>query len=394
MKNMKLYKLILVVVTLALIFGFVILKYKCDNVKDIAIVQDEHIEEERDGEVYLTIEESKQWHEGISYYGVQYDVVIHNNTSHELNGWSFSLNMPAAILKISDFWNIEVERSEDGTVMSAVPLPEASIVESKGSQSFGFITITPEPFDLKELTFTATPVYKMQDFQMFYVLVAVSAIAVVFGVSAIAVECNYRKIHKQSLEDKEIIRQAMMTFSNFIDAKDDYTRGHSTRVADYSRELAEYMRLAERECELIYYIALLHDIGKIFIPDEILNKPGRLTNEERKIMETHTSKGAQILKDFTAIDGIADGAKYHHERFDGKGYPDGISGTDIPLYARIIGVADAYDAMSSDRVYRPKLSKEVIYNELINNAGKQFDPEIVGYMLDILGMGTKYEIEQ
>jgi len=144
------------------------------------------------------------------------------------------------------------------------------------------------------------------------------------------------------------------------------------------------MHLEEDEVRNIGYIALMHDCGKMGIPDNILNKPGKLNEEERKIIETHTVMGGKLLENMTAIAGIREGALYHHERYDGKGYPEGLSDTDIPLYARIIGVADSFDAMNSDRCYRKRLGMDAIKKELQENAGKQFDPEVVKYMLRII----------
>ena len=131
----------------------------------------------------------------------------------------------------------------------------------------------------------------------------------------------------------------------------------------------------------------MHDCGKIGIPDEILTKPAKLTEEEFKIMQGHTTYGGKVLKDFNAIDGIVEGALYHHERYDGGGYPEGLKGDKIPLYARIICVADALDAMNSDRCYRPHLPPDVIKQELKGNAGTQFDPDIVECALELIEDG-------
>ena len=146
--------------------------------------------------------------------------------------------------------------------------------------------------------------------------------------------------------------------------------------------------MSPQEQEHIYYVALLHDIGKIGVPDHILNKPGKLDPEEREVIQTHPKIGADILKNFTALKGIAEGAKYHHERFEGGGYCEGIAGEEIPLVARIIGVADTYDAMSSERCYRKPLSNDYIRSELEGGKGTQFDPNIVPHMLEMIKDGT------
>lgn len=128
----------------------------------------------------------------------------------------------------------------------------------------------------------------------------------------------------------------------------------------------------------------MHDCGKISVPFTILQKPSRLTNDEYEQIKMHTTYGEKMLRDFTSIDGINLGALYHHERFDGKGYPKGLAGEEIPEIARIIGVADALDAMSSDRYYRKRLSEEKILQELLDNKGKQFDPVIVDHVVRLI----------
>lgn len=188
--------------------------------------------------------------------------------------------------------------------------------------------------------------------------------------------------------------QSLITFANFIDAKDAYTKGHSSRVAAYSREIVKRMSHNAEMAEDIYYMALLYDVGKIAVADVILNKPGALTPEERKVIETHTVMGGKILKDFTALPGISDGAMYHHERYNGGGYPTGKKGEEIPLCARIICIADSYDAMASDRCYRKRLPRDIILSELKTCAGSQFDPNLVDYMISMIEDGTVERIER
>ena len=173
-----------------------------------------------------------------------------------------------------------------------------------------------------------------------------------------------------------------------IDAKDQNTNGHSQRVAIYSAEIAKRMGMSDEEQEQIYYMGMLHDIGKIGIPDAILKKPGKLTEEEMQIIRNHPTIGGEILKDFTAIQGISDGARYHHERYDGNGYNEGLKGEEIPLAARIICVADSYDTMSSKRVYKELHEENYILSELDQCSGKQFDPEIVPFMIEMIKDGT------
>lgn len=193
-----------------------------------------------------------------------------------------------------------------------------------------------------------------------------------------------RKSRREQERYRTITHQSLETIANTIDAKDSYTKGHSVRVATYARELARRLDLSKREQEDIYFIALLHDIGKIGTPDAILNKPGKLTEEEFAVIRNHTVDGAGILSKFTIIPNIWKGARWHHERVDGKGYPDGKEGDDIPYLARIICVADAFDAMSSNRPYRNAMDMEKIVDELRNCSGTQFQPEIVDCMVDYI----------
>ncbi len=198
---------------------------------------------------------------------------------------------------------------------------------------------------------------------------------------------NLRNYREKQKNDVKIILQSMNTFINFIDAKDPYTSGHSRRVAMYAAEIAKRMRLSEDEIQNVYYAGLLHDAGKISIPDAVLNNPGKLSDEERKQIQNHTVAGGEMLKQLSSLRGIRETALYHHERYDGTGYPEGLKGESIPLYARIVGVADSYDAMSSNRVYRRHLTKDEIIEEIQTGSGTQFDPNIVPYMVDMINDG-------
>lgn len=188
--------------------------------------------------------------------------------------------------------------------------------------------------------------------------------------------------------------QIMMTLASAIDAKDAYTKGHSLRVAEYSRELARRMGKSMQEVNDIYYIGLMHDIGKIGIPDGIISKPGRLTEEEYQLVKDHPRIGAEILENISEMPGISIGAHWHHERYDGGGYPDGLAGEEIPEVARIIGVADAYDTMTSKRSYRDIFPQTVVRNEIVKGKGTQFDPVIADYMLEMIDEDTEYRMHE
>ncbi len=168
-----------------------------------------------------------------------------------------------------------------------------------------------------------------------------------------------------------------------IDAKDTYTCGHSERVAWLSKELAKKFGLDATTIEQIHICGLVHDIGKIGIPESILRKPGKLTNEEFDQIRAHPVIGENILKDVAQLKPVLPGVRSHHERWDGRGYPDGTSGEDTPIFGRILGVADAFDAMCSSRAYRKKLKREEVLDEITACAGSQFDPELAKLFLTI-----------
>ncbi len=187
----------------------------------------------------------------------------------------------------------------------------------------------------------------------------------------------YTKMQKMYLETIRVLAAA-------IDTKDPYTKGHSERVAETSVALAQELNLSDRDIENIEYAALLHDIGKIGIEEKILGKNSSLTDKEFGKIKEHSIMGANIIRPVEFLKDSSKTVYHHHERYDGDGYPDGLKGEDIPISSRIIAVADAYDAMGSDRPYRKKLSKGKIMKELKEQSGKQFDPEVVKALISVL----------
>lgn len=223
------------------------------------------------------------------------------------------------------------------------------------------------------------------------VLFWLSGIGLVFWFLALIniaiMSMQIKKYKVRHEHDNKIINESIETFTGFIDAKDPYTNGHSKRVAIYTKLIAKEMGYEGEELDRIYYIALLHDCGKMGVPDSILGKPGKLTDEEFEIIKSHTVRGGEILSSFKSLKNVGEGALYHHERYDGKGYPEGLAGENIPLIARMICVADSFDAMNSNRVYRKRLSGEYIISELEKNKGAQFDPKIADIMLGLIKDG-------
>ena len=188
--------------------------------------------------------------------------------------------------------------------------------------------------------------------------------------------------------------QVMKTLASTIDAKDKYTNGHSSRVAEYARMIAARDGKSLKEQDEIYFMGLMHDIGKIGIPDGIINKTSGLTSEEYDIVKTHAQIGSDILQNITEILSISSGARWHHERYDGKGYPDGLKGEEIPEVARIIGVADAYDAMTSNRSYRDIFTQEKVRQEFLKGKSTQFDPHFADIMVQMIDEDKDYKMKE
>ncbi|MBP5152653.1 MAG: HD domain-containing protein [Lachnospiraceae bacterium] len=193
---------------------------------------------------------------------------------------------------------------------------------------------------------------------------------------------------------RKLTKEVITAFANSIDAKDKYTHGHSSRVAEYSRRIAEKNGKSPQECDEIYYAGLLHDIGKIGVPENIITKEGKLTPEEYDKIKQHPTLGSQILGSIKEFPYLSIGAKGHHERYDGKGYPGGLKGTDIPDMARIISVADAYDAMSSKRSYRDPIPQQKVREEIVKGTGTQFDPEYARIMLHLIDEDLEYDMSE
>ena len=201
-------------------------------------------------------------------------------------------------------------------------------------------------------------------------------------------------IIEQEQKTVHLTKDFMLALAKAVDAKDHYTSGHSVRVAQYSREIAKRMGKTPEEQKAIYTLGLLHDIGKIGVPESIINKNGKLTDEEFKIIKGHPVMGYDILKNVKELPALAVGARWHHERYDGRGYPDGLSGESIPLEARIIGVADAYDAMTSNRAYSSVRPQEQVRAEIMRCKGSQFDPAIADVMVSIMDDDRDYRLHE
>ena len=202
------------------------------------------------------------------------------------------------------------------------------------------------------------------------------------------------EVLKKSKENESLSFHVVQTLAEAIDAKDTYTNGHSTRVAQYSREIARRFGYSKKDQDEIYMMGLLHDVGKIGVPDEVINKTARLTDEEFALIKQHPVIGFKILDKIKEMPRLQIGAHWHHERYDGKGYPDGLAGEQIPEEARIIAVADAYDAMTSYRSYRDVLPQDVVAEEIRKGKGVQFDPAFADIMLEMISEDVVYGLRE
>ena len=204
-----------------------------------------------------------------------------------------------------------------------------------------------------------------------------------------------KHLKEQHQASQRLFEQTAKALVSAIDAKDPYSHGHSMRVAEYSRRIGEITGKNEDECMQIYYAALLHDVGKIGIPNAIINKKGKLTQEEYDLIrEQHPVIGSQILSSIAEYPFLSLGAHYHHEWYDGTGYPDGLKGEEIPEIARIISVADAYDAMTSNRSYHTTVPQAQVRNEIARGSGTQFDPRFADAMLKLIDLDTEYQMKE
>lgn len=360
-----------------------------------------------------------------NYQAFTYDFYISNNTDHEVSDFTYVLTFDREVFLMSA-WNgaLEVHQADavdtipdlrefdpsaysldtanvDGEALvhmhpgdffvyipnsaeaAEIPVgPEESVVP-------GIIMYVPMGEDIKGSTLRIDYTLRRTLFSepLFKVTVVLTVLWLIAIVSYIVADHQIRKYANRHEHDNEMIKEAIETFTGFIDAKDPYTNGHSNRVAEYTRMIAEEMGFEGEELDRIYYVALLHDSGKIGVPDSILTKPGSLTDKEFEKIKSHTVNGGEILDRFKSLNNVGEGAMYHHERYDGKGYPKGLKGEEIPLIARMICVADSFDAMNSNRVYRKKLTKEAILKEIEIHKGTQFDPKIADILLQLIKSG-------
>lgn len=390
-KKKRITWIVMSVLLLALSIMYMVLMYRVDKDSKSKIditysMTDSQLNE--GSNIKVIIDDTDRWNidEGMltAKTCVRYKIEIVNNYSFDIQEWQMTIPVSSGVL-IDGAWNSELVVSSEK--LTVTPDGNISTIPAGESRTFGFEMNTDKVKKIESVEFEGYRHASYTQYSMFWSILMALVVWVTACVALIVGGIRRKQFDDIRERDANIISQTMETFAGLIDAKDPYTRGHSVRVAYYSRELARRMKFSEEEATNIGYIALMHDCGKIGVPDDVLCKPEDLGAHERMVIKEHTTKGAKILENFTAIKGMRDGALYHHERYDGSGYPEGLKGLEIPLCARIIGVADAYDAMSTNRCYRDHLDQQLIVKELDAGRGTQFDPEVVTHMINMIDEG-------
>ncbi len=343
---------------------------------------------------YFAITKANSWAEANDMNLFSYEAILANTTDTDLKDWCIKLKIPDQT-SVENTWDCTAYIEDNYLYLKAEEHVNEKI-NSKSESHFGFLLISENDLTFRSAVITGRLCKRLSSNILFIgccLMSIISMIAFLYGFVIQKIIRNQAQLTKQRQDhDNQIIEQTMKTFTNFIDNKDTYTQGHSTRVAAYVREMARRMGLDEQTQLNMYYAGLMHDIGKLTIADEVLNKTSRLSNEEWALIQQHTTNGASLLKNFTILPEINDAVLYHHERYDGTGYINRLSGKNIPLVARMVGIADSYDAMNTNRCYRLKFSEERIISELERCRGKQFDPDLVPYLISMIKDGTIYKL--
>ena len=320
------------------------------------------------------------WQEHNLDYGAQYDIYLYNNSNKILGDYYLEMKV-ADDARIDSSWNGEYTL-ENG-IITMIPREGLNTVAilPKENAKYGFILYAKQLMGYADFKIYCHFKTRLIDSPFFLVFLILFLVCVVTNLSAFFSYISIRKEKKRLIEQTEAV---IKLCANFIDTRDKYTKQHSVHVAEYSRMIAKELKLSEEEQRYIYYDGMMHDVGKVLISTEYLCKAGKLYGIEWEEMKKHTVYGAGVIQDFDAIPHLKDAILYHHERYDGKGYMSGLIGEAIPLVARIIAVADAFDAMATNRSYRQHLSKEIIINELKTCSGTQFDPKIADIMIRLI----------
>ncbi|MBP5408316.1 MAG: HD domain-containing protein [Bacilli bacterium] len=328
---------------------------------------------------YITVDDQ--------YYGVKEKEVYVNSNAKRINiyakAFTYSLYNPRISYYLEGFDEKEIYTNKRD-------LSDLTYTNLKGGTYTFHLKLLNSLTGEVEEEFTLTIIKEkaLTERLLFWVFVAILVAAFIVGLSFYIIKLRTKKLLEKQRENQRLINEMTKVFAKCIDMKDEYTRGHSTRVAIYTAMIAKKIGKNQEEIEKIFNIALLHDIGKISIPDSILNKPGKLDDDEFKVMKSHSQNGYDVLKDIRIAPEISLGAGCHHEKFDGSGYPRGLKGDEIPEVAQIIAIADAFDAMYSTRPYRRQMPLQDVVNEIKRCSGHQFNPKLVEAFLSLVEEGA------
>ena len=295
--------------------------------------------------------------------------------------YNYSLINPQVTYHLQGF-------EDQTTTLDRSSLKPVDYTNLKGGE-YSFIMKIKDPAgsDEQEIAVSITKVKNFYEEIWFYILVALFTAAVMVHIVRTVINKKTAEFEKKSKENRALIREITQALARTIDMKDKYTNGHSTRVADYTAMLTRELGYNEDTVEKYYNIALLHDLGKIGVKEEVLNKPGKLDDNEFNIIKSHSTLGYNVLKDISIMPELADGAGFHHERPDGRGYPRGLKGHEIPRVAQIIAVADTFDAMYSNRPYRKRMNFDKVVSIIKEVRGTQLTADVVDAFLRLVEKG-------
>ena len=297
-------------------------------------------------------------------------------TNPQVTYWLEGFDKKKTTVKRSDLVPVDYTNLSGGTYKFVVQLSD--------SMGHGHKDISAKIVKVKAF-------YEQPWFNFLVVLVILLLIVLIIRT---IVNAKMKAMEKKQQEARRVFEQTAEALASAIDAKDRYTNGHSRRVAEYSLKIAKLAGKSEEECDKIYFAALLHDVGKIGVPIEILSKKGKLTDEEFSQIKLHPVAGGNILENIKQSPWLMLGARFHHERYNGRGYPEGLKGKEIPEIARIIAVADAYDAMTSNRSYRRAIPQQIVREEMVKGIGTQFDPEYAKIMINMIDQDVDYKMQE
>ena len=360
------------------------------NNTEISYIQEQNPKLIKLDGIYAKINQYHTCHNDDNSTDSFFEFKLINNTKSDFTNWNITVPLVNNI-KLKGSWNADVFL--DGNTLHFSPDGEkTSLLKNNSYISFEIYINHEEQIQYDEIKIEGNLVKQLYKYPL-HIINLIIALIIIVALIIYSIVYKYMKheidiLNMVTKRSYAIIDQTMKTFVNFIDAKDEYTRGHSTRVAEYSKAIAKRMGYDEQFQQDIYYMGLMHDIGKITVPDSILNKTTHLTPDEWAVIQMHTENGARLLRNFTVIPEIRDAVLYHHERYDGKGYLAQLKGEEIPLVARIICVADSYDAMNTNRCYRLKYSRDRIIKEFERCSARQFDPTIASIMIELITDGT------